>query len=79
MHLLKNNSVVKLSFSFSFTIRFIFTNLSFLRVKNWLSPKIIILLVYILMIPNRVSIVVIRKHRLNIKIVINSFSLWYLL
>ena len=53
--------IIKLSFSFSFTIRFTFTNLSFLRAKNWLSFKIIILLVYILMIPNGVPIVIIRK------------------
>ena len=79
MHLLKNNSVIKLSFSFNFAIRFAFTNLSSLRAENWLSPKIIILLVYILMIPNRVPIVVIRKQGLNIKVVIKSFSLWYLL
>ena len=79
MHLLKSNSIVKLSFSFSFAIRFTFTNLSFLRVENWLSPKIIILLVYILMILNGVPIVIIRKYGLNIKVVINSFSLWYLL
>ena len=79
MYLLKSNSIVKLSFFFSFTIRFTFTNLSFLRVKNWLFPKIIILLVYILMILNRVPIVIIKKYRLNIKVVINSFSLWYLL
>jgi hypothetical protein len=75
IHLLKNNSVVKLNFSFSFTIRFIFTSLSSLRVKNWLSPKIIILSVYILIIPNRVPIVIIRKQGLNIDIVIKSFSL----
>ena len=61
MHPLKSNSIVELSFSFSFTIRFTFTNLFFLRVENWLSPKIIILLVYMLIIPNRVPIVVIRK------------------
>jgi hypothetical protein len=61
MHLLKSNSVIKLSFSFSFTIRFAFTSLSSLRAKNWLSPKIIILLVYILIIINRVPIVIIRK------------------
>ena len=79
MHLLKNNSIVKLSFSFSFIMRFAFTNLSFLKAKNWLSPKIIILLVCILMIPNRVPVVVIRKQGLNIKVVIKSFSLWYLL
>ena len=75
MHLLKSNSVIKLSFSFGFTIRFTFTNLSFLRVKNWLSPKIIILLVYILIIPNRVPVAVIRKQGLNINIIIKSFSL----
>jgi hypothetical protein len=75
IHPLKSNSVIKLSFSFSFTIRFTFTNSSSLRAENWSSPKIIILSVYILMIPNRVPIVVIRKHRLNIKVVINSFSL----
>ena len=61
MHLLKSNSVIKLSFSFGFIIRFIFTNLSSLRAENWLSFKIIILLVYMLIIPNRVPIVVIRK------------------
>jgi len=75
VHLLKINSVVKLSFSFSFAIRFIFINLSSLRAKNWLSPKIIILLVYIPIIPNRVPIVIIRKHGLNIEVVIKSFSL----
>jgi len=75
MHLLKSNGVVKLSFSFSFTIRFIFTSLSSLKAKNWLSPKIIILLVYMLIIPNRVSVVIIRKYRLNVKVVIKSFSL----
>jgi len=75
MHPLKSNSVVKLSFSFGFTIRFAFTSLSSLRAKNWLSPKIIILSVYILIILNRVPIVVIKKHRLNIKVVIKSFSL----
>ena len=61
MHLLKSNGIIKLSFSFGFTMRFIFINLSFLRAKNWLSPKIIILLVYILTIPNGVPIVIIRK------------------
>jgi len=75
VHLLKSNSVIKLSFSFGFAIRFTFTNLSFLRAENWLSPKIIILLVYMLMIPNRVPIVIIRKHGLNIEVVIKSFSL----
>jgi len=79
MHPLKSNSVVKLSFSFSFAIRFAFTSLSSLRAKNWLSPKIIILLVYMLMIPNRVPVVVIRKQGLNIEVVIKSFSLWCLL
>jgi hypothetical protein len=34
MHLLKSNSVIKLSFSFGFAIRFAFTSLSSLRVKN---------------------------------------------
>jgi len=75
MHLLKSNSVIKLSFFFSFTIRFAFTSLSSLRAKNWLSPKIIILLVYMPTILNRVPIVIIRKYRLNIKVVIKSFSL----
>jgi len=75
MHLLKSNSVVKLSFSFSFTIRFAFTSLSSLRAKNWLSPKIIILLVYMPTILNRVPVVIIRKYGLNIKVVIKSFSL----
>ena len=79
MHLLKSNNVIKLSFSFSFTIRFTFTNLSSLKAENWLFPKIIILLVYMLIIPNKVPIVVIRKQGLNIKVVIKSFSLWYLL
>ena len=75
MHLLKSNSVIKLSFFFSFAIKFTFTSLSSLRAENWLSFKIIILLVYILIIPNRVPVVVIRKQGLNIKIVIKSFSL----
>ena len=75
MHPLKSNSVIKLSFSFSFTIKFTFTSLSSLRAENWLSPKIIILLVYILIILNRVPIVIIRKQGLNIKVVIKSFSL----
>jgi hypothetical protein len=68
IHPLKSNSVIKLSFSFSFIIRFAFTNLSSLRAENWLSP-----------IPNKIPVVVIRKHKLNIEVVINSFSLWYLL
>ena len=75
MYLLKSNSIIKLNFSFGFTIRFAFTNLSSLRAENWLSPKIIILLVCILIILNRVPVVVIRKHRLNIEVVIKSFSL----
>ena len=79
MHPLKSNSVIKLSFSFSFTIKFAFTSLSSLRAKNWLFPKIIILLVYMPIILNKVPIVIIRKQGLNINIVIKSFSLWYLL
>jgi hypothetical protein len=79
MHLLKSNSVIKLSFSISFTIKFTFTSLSSLRAKNWLSFRIIILLVYIPIIPNGVPVVVIRKQGLNIDIIIRSFSLWYLL
>ena len=75
MHLLKSNSVIKLSFSFSFTIKFTFTSLSSLRAENWSSPKIIILLIYIPTILNRVPVVIIRKQGLNIKIVIKSFSL----
>ena len=75
MYLLKSNSIVKLSFSFNFAIKFAFTNLSSLRAKNWLSFKIIILLICILMIPNKVPIVVIRKQGLNIKVVIKNFSL----
>jgi len=75
MHPLKSNSIVKLSFSFSFAIRFAFTSLSFLRAKNWSSPKIIVLSVYMPIIPNRVPMVVIRKYRLNIEVVIKSFSL----
>ena len=79
MHPLKSNGVIKLSFSFSFAIRFTFTSLSSLRAKNWLSFRIIILLVYMLIIPNGVPIVVIRKQGLNIKVVIKRFSLYYLL
>jgi len=75
MHLLKSNSVIKLSFSFSFTIRFTFTSSSSLRAKNWSSLKIIILLVYMPTILNRVFIVIIRKHVLNIEVVIKSFFL----
>jgi len=72
---LKSNSIIKLSFSFSFAIKFAFTNLFSLRAKNWSSSKIIILLVYIPTILNRVPVIIIRKHRLNIKVVIKSFSL----
>ena len=61
MHLLKSNSVIKLSFFFSFIIRFTFTNLSFLRVENWSFFKIIVLLVYMLIILNGVPVVIIRK------------------
>jgi len=75
MHLLKSNSIIKLSFSFSFAIRFTFTSLSSLRAKNWSSPKIIILLVYIPTIPNKVPMVIIKKQGLNIEVVIKSFSL----
>ena len=75
MYLLKSNSVIKLSFSFSFTIRFTFINLFFLKAKNWSSFNIIILLVYMPTIPNKVPIVVIKKQGLNIKVVIKSFSL----
>ena len=75
MHLLNSNSIIKLSFSFGFTIRFTFTSLLFLKTENWLSFKIIILLVYILTIPNRVPLVIIRKQGLNINIIIKSFSL----
>jgi len=75
MHLLKSNSVVKLSFSFGFAIRFAFTSLSSLRAKNWSSPKIIILSIYMPTIPNGVLVVVIRKQGLNIEVVIKSFSL----
>ena len=73
MHLLKSNSIIELSFSFGFVISFTFTNLSSLRAENWLFFKIIILLVYMPTIPNRVSIIIIRKYKLNIKVVINSF------
>ena len=75
IHLLKSNSVIKLSFSFSFAIRFTFTNLSFLKAENWSSLKIIVLLVYMLIISNRVPVVIIRKQKLNVDIVIKSFSL----
>jgi len=75
MHPLKSNSVIGLSLSFSFTIRFAFTSSSSLRAKNWSSPKIIILLVYILIILNGVPVVIIRKQGLNIEVIIKSFSL----
>ena len=75
MHPLKSNSIIKLSFSFGFTIKFIFTSLFSLRAKNWLSFRIIILLIYILIIPNNVPVVIIRKQGLNIKVIIKSFSL----
>ena len=75
MYPLKSNSIIKLSFSFGFAMRFIFINLSSLKAENWLFFKIIILLVYILTIPNRVSIVIIKKYRLNIEVIINSFFL----
>ena len=79
MHPLKSNSIIKLSFFFNFTIKFAFTSLSSLRAKNWLSFKIIILLIYMPIIPNEVPVVIIKKQELNINIVIKSFSLWYLL
>ena len=75
MYLLNSNSIIKLNFSFSFAIKFTFISLSSLRAQNWLSFKIIILLVYMLMIPNKVPIVIIRKQGFNIKIIIKSFSL----
>ena len=79
IHPLKSNSIIKLSFFFSFTIKFTFISLSSSKVKNWSSPKIIILLVYMPIIPNRVPIIIIKKQGLNIDEVIKSFSLWYLL
>ena len=79
IYLLKSNSVIKLSLSFGFIIKFTFTSLFSLRAKNWLSFKIIILLVYMPIILNRVPIVIIRKQGLNIKVVIKGFSLWYFL
>ena len=75
IHPLKNIIIIELSFSFSFAIKFTFTSLSSLRAENWLSFKIIVLLVYMLIILNRVPIIIIRKYRLNIEIIINSFSL----
>jgi len=61
MYPLKSNSVIKLSLSFGFAIRFTFTNLSSLRAENWSSSKIIILLVYIPMILNGVPVVIMKK------------------
>ena len=75
MYLLKSNNIIKLSFFFGFTIKFTFTSLFSLRAENWLSPKIIILLVYMPTILNGVSVVIIKKYKLNIKVVINSFFL----
>ena len=75
MHPLKSNSIIKLSFFLNFIIKFAFTSLSSLRAENWLSFRIIILLIYMLIIPNKIPIVVIRKQGLNINIVIKSFSL----
>jgi hypothetical protein len=75
IYLLKSNNIIKLSFSFSFTIRFTFINLFSLKAENWSSPKIIVLLVYIPIIPNKVPVVIIRKQKLNIEVVIKSFSL----
>ena len=75
IHPLKSNSIVKLSFSFSFIIKFTFTNLFFLRAKNWLFFKIIILLICMPIILNRIPVVIIKKQGLNINIVIKSFSL----
>jgi hypothetical protein len=75
MYLLKSNSIIKLSFFFGFIIKFIFTSLFSLRVKNWLSFKIIVLLVYIPIIPNKVPVIIIRKQGLNIEVVIKSFFL----
>ena len=75
IHLLKNNSIVKLSFFFGFIIKFAFTSLSSLKAKNWLSFKIIISLVYIPTILNGVPVVIIKKQGLNIEVIIKSFSL----
>ena len=61
MHLLKSNSVIKLSFCFGFVIKFTFISLFFLRAENWLSFKIIILSIYMPIILNRVPVVIIRK------------------
>ena len=61
IHLLKSNSIIRLSFFFGFAIRFTFTSSSSLRAKNWSSFKIIILSIYMLTIPNRVHIIIIKK------------------
>jgi len=73
MYLLKSNGVVELSFSFGFAMRFAFTSLFSLRAENWLSPKIIISSVYMLMILNGVPVVIMRKHGLNVEVIIKSF------
>jgi hypothetical protein len=73
MYPLKSNSVVKLSFFFSFIIKFIFTSLSFLRAENWSSFKIIVLSVYMPTILNKILIVKIRKQGLNIKKLLKAF------
>ena len=75
MYPLKSNNIIKLSFSFSFAIKFAFTSSSSLRAENWSFFRIIVSSVYILTIPNRVPVVVIKKQGLNIKVVIKSFSL----
>ena len=75
MHLLKSNGVVKLSFSFGFAMRFTLISSSSSRAENWSSPKIIVSSVYMLTILNGVPVVVMRKHRLNVKVVIKSLSL----
>ena len=75
MHPLKSNSVIKLSFSFGFAMRFIFTSSFSLRAENWLSPKIIVSSVYMPTIPNGVPVVMIRKHKSNVKVIIKSFFL----
>ena len=75
IHLLKSNSIIKLNFFFGFTTKFTFISLSFLRAKNWLFFKIIILLIYMPTILNRVPVVIIKKQGLNVKVVIKSFSL----
>ena len=75
MHLLKSYNIIKLSFFFSFVISFTFTNLFSLRGENWLFFKIIISFIYILIIPNKVPVVIIKKQGLNINIIIKNFSL----